>query len=70
MNNIAEGFERRGDREFRNFLNIAKGSSGEVRSMLYLASELKYVNEIQKKNLSEKCIELSKMLMGLMKSIT
>lgn len=47
MNNIAEGFERRGDKEFKHFLFIAKGSCGELRSMLYLALELKYVNNQQ-----------------------
>jgi len=47
MNNIAEGFERKGDKEFRKFLFIAKGSSGEVRSMLYLAVEAKYIDKKQ-----------------------
>jgi four helix bundle protein len=48
MNNIAEGFERKGAREFSKFLYIAKGSSGEVRSMLYLAKELKYIETLSR----------------------
>ncbi|HSP41507.1 MAG TPA: four helix bundle protein [Luteolibacter sp.] len=43
MNNIAEGFERRSDKDFAHFLNIAKGSNGEVRSMLYLAEDRHYL---------------------------
>lgn len=44
MNNIAEGFERRTAKDFGHFLDIAKASSGEVRSMLYLAEDRKYVS--------------------------
>lgn len=43
MNNIAEGFERRTSKDFGHFLDIAKGSSGEVRSMLYLAEDRRYI---------------------------
>ena len=44
-NNVAEGFERGSDKDFRKFLYIAKGSCGEVRSMLYLALKLNYINK-------------------------
>ena len=44
MNNISEGFCRSSDTEFRNFLNFSKGSSGEVKSMYYVAEDQKYVS--------------------------
>jgi four helix bundle protein len=40
MSNIAEGFERRSDREFLQFLKVANGSAGEVRSQLYIAEDV------------------------------
>jgi len=44
MNNIAEGFCRNGDKEFHQFLNIAKASCGELKSMYYIAEDIKYVS--------------------------
>ena len=69
MNNIAEGFERKGDREFQRFLYIAKGSAGEVRSMLYIARELKYITEDSFSELLELSKEISKMVYGFIKSL-
>ena len=44
LSNIAEGFERDGDKEFLQFLAIAKGSSGEVSAQLYVALDLEYIS--------------------------
>ena len=69
MNNIAEGFERKSNKEFIYFLFVAKGSCGEVRSMLYLAKELNKINEQQFKEFYNLSIEISKLISGLIKSI-
>jgi len=45
MSNIAEGFERKGSKEFAYFLSVAKGSLGEVRAQLYVASDQSYIDK-------------------------
>jgi four helix bundle protein len=69
MNNIAEGYERKSNKDFVKFLFIAKGSCGEVRSLLNLALELKYINKINHRELSENAVQISKLLSGLIKSL-
>jgi four helix bundle protein len=68
-NNIAEGFERRTNKELSNFLFIAKGSSGEVRSMLYVALKLNYINQNQFNDLYNRCCEISRLISGFIKTI-
>ncbi len=69
MNNIAEGFERRSNKELKNFLFISKGSCGEVRSMLILALKLGYITENQYSENYKLAEEISKMISGFIKTL-
>ncbi len=69
MNSIAEGFERMSNNEFRHFLYVAKGSCGEVRSMLILAKKLNKLPEEKADELKKISLEISKMLSGLIKTL-
>jgi four helix bundle protein len=65
MSNIAEGFERGTNNEFIQFLFIAKGSCGEVRTQLTIAFDQKYIEESTYTNLVEQCRCISGMINNL-----
>ena len=69
MNNIAEGFERKSNKEMSNFLYIAKGSSGEVRSMLDMALGLNYIAQAEYEKYYALSTEISRLLAGFIKSL-
>ncbi|NJO98501.1 MAG: four helix bundle protein [Pleurocapsa sp. CRU_1_2] len=67
--NVAEGFERRSRKEYVNFLNIAKGSAGELRSLLRVALEVDYIEQSTYSQLNNQAMELSRMLFNQIQSI-
>jgi four helix bundle protein len=67
LSNIAEGFERGGDKEFLQFLAVAKGSCGEVRAQLYVALDQDYFGYNEFEKLSRLTIEVGQLLSGFMK---
>jgi len=67
VSNIAEGFSRQTDKEFVQFLHIAKGSTSEVQSQLYVALDLDYVNSEEFKRLYDEADQVARLISGFIK---
>lgn len=67
--NIAEGYERNSNKEFIRFLNISKGSCGELRTQIYISRKLKFLTKSDFDRVIGDCKEISAMLHGLVRAV-
>jgi len=67
ISNIAEGFSRQTDKEFVQFLHIAKGSTSEVQSQLYLGLDLDYINKEEFERLYDEADQVTRLISGFIK---
>jgi four helix bundle protein len=65
MDNIAEGFDRGGSIEFRQFLSFSKGSAGELKSQFYRCLDAEYINQLEFEGMYKLTDEISKMAASL-----
>ena len=70
LSNIAEGFERGGDKEFRQFLAQAKGSTGEIKAQLYVALDVGYLNQAEFGALYHLTTETGRLIGGFIKYLS
>jgi len=66
MSNIAEGFDRRSDKELTNFLSIVRGSSSEVQNDLYIALDLNYISQVEFNQFYQEAKKIAQQINGLM----
>jgi len=69
MSNIAEGLERQTNKEFAQFLYIAKASAAEIRSQLYVALDLNYIDRASFEQLNNKAVSIARQLSGFIKHL-
>lgn len=69
MANISEGYERDGDKEFVQYLSQAKGSAGELRSHLYVALDMNFIDTAELDPLKKRVVSISKQISGLIRYI-
>lgn len=69
MSNIAEGFERESSKDFLHFLAIARASNAEVRSLLFVALDIGYIDEAAFQHLMAKALETTRLVTAFRKSI-
>jgi len=67
--NVAEGYERDSNKEFVRFLNISKGSCGELRTQLYISRKLRFIKKVDSDRLVTELKEISAMLHGLARAV-
>jgi len=67
ISNIAEGFSRQTDKEFVQFLHIAKGSTSEIQSQLYVALDLCYVSQEEFDDLYKRADEVARLISGFIR---